>query len=174
MANLPASTQHPREAVTRVFFFGRTIDDYLALFSLSSLEDLKGSKILDVAAGKTISSSSLLKLLIYVSASHICVPSDSLIGPSSFCRQARAVGIDVTPVDPLYTENDPDVLYARGMEDINEFKKERDSGNWNPSFLQKNGLDLFLARKKEALGTSRILLFPLSYHLTIIHSLTVI
>ena len=125
----------PITAVSRVYFFGRTKDEYLSLFALESLENLTALKVLDVASG-----------------------------PSSFCQQARAVGIDVTPVDPLY-ENDANVLHARGMEDIHEFKKQKDSGHWKPHYLQEGGMEIFLERKKEALGMYTHLACSLSYHL---------
>ena len=64
-----------RFKLPRVAFFGRTLAEYLQMFSLN-LEELRGMKILDVASG-----------------------------PGSFVAEARALGLDVTGCDPLYAHD---------------------------------------------------------------------
>jgi SAM-dependent methyltransferase len=64
-----------RFQLKQVAFFGRTLAEYLKMFSLE-LEALRGEKILDVASG-----------------------------PGSFVAEALAMGLDATGCDPMYAQD---------------------------------------------------------------------
>jgi len=64
-----------RFQLKHVAFFGRTLAEYLKMFSLD-LEALRGLKVLDVASG-----------------------------PGSFVAEALAMGLDATGCDPMYAQD---------------------------------------------------------------------
>ena len=64
-----------RFQLKQVAFFGRTLAEYLKMFSLD-LEALRGLKVLDVASG-----------------------------PGSFVAEALAMGLDATGCDPMYAQD---------------------------------------------------------------------
>lgn len=74
MSDVVPSSQH-RFQLKQVAFFGRTLAEYLKMFSLDR-EALRGLKILDVASG-----------------------------PGSFVAEALAMGLDATGCDPMYAQD---------------------------------------------------------------------
>lgn len=74
MNSVPSSDQD-RFKLRSVAFFGRTLAEYIQMFSLD-LEELRGKKILDVASG-----------------------------PGSFVAEALAMGLDATGCDPMYAQD---------------------------------------------------------------------
>lgn len=73
--NTPRHAPDDRFKLQRVAFFGRTLAEYLKMFSLD-LAELRGRKILDVASG-----------------------------PGSFVAEALALGLDATGCDPMYAHD---------------------------------------------------------------------
>lgn len=86
--NPPTATEPKRGLkLDRVVLLGRTLEEYVQYFGLD-LEEWRGKRILDVASGV-----------------------------SSFTPEARALGLDVTAVDPIYTQTPAD-LASRCAEDL--------------------------------------------------------
>lgn len=71
----PRPADQDRFTLGHVAFFGRTLAEYLRMFTLG-LDALHGRRILDVASG-----------------------------PGSFVAEALAVGLDATGCDPLYAQD---------------------------------------------------------------------
>ena len=71
----PPPAAEARFKLRSVAFFGRTLAEYLQMFSLG-LEKLRGQTILDVASG-----------------------------PGSFVAEALAMGLDATGCDPMYAQD---------------------------------------------------------------------
>jgi hypothetical protein len=74
MRSAPFSKED-RFKLRSVAFFGRTLAEYLQMFSLR-VDELRGVRILDVASG-----------------------------PGSFVAEALAMGMDVTGCDPMYAQD---------------------------------------------------------------------